>query len=349
MRHKSSRVVHFADRNAWKAMALQANVNDVYFSPEYIKVNESILGGESECYIYEDDNVIAYYTYIKRPIEGSNLFDIVTPYGFGGFVINNRDAAIPFDNAFRTYCIESGIVSEFVRFHPFYDNHLHLDPESLQTRFHQTVVQVDYTRPNFQLDQTVNKEVRKKIRKAQNNHLRVVEDIEHQHYKDFIGLYHQTMGSKQAAQFYYFDETFFADLRAYLADQSLLFVAEYNGRVIGGLLILFGDNYAYNFLSCSDPQYLNLGTNDLLQYSALEWAYNNGKKKYLLGGGLKGEDSLFKYKARFSPERKDFYIGRRIHLPEAYDNLCRQRMRQQNCDAIEFYARSWFPLYRSES
>ncbi|KPJ93756.1 MAG: hypothetical protein AMJ53_06650 [Gammaproteobacteria bacterium SG8_11] len=341
--------LHYSDQNTWKALASRAQVDDVYFSPEYLKINESILGGESECFIYEDDNLIAYYAYIKRPIEGTNLFDIVSPYGFGGFIINNKDSAVRFDNAFRTHCVESGIVSEFIRFHPFFNNHVYPELKSLEVQLHQAVVQVDYTQPNFDLNHTVNKEVRKKIRKAQNNQLQVVEDSHHQYYKDFIQLYHQTMDSKQAAQFYFFDERFFSDLQTYLENSALLLAAIYNEQLIGGLLILFGDNYAYNFLSCSDPRYLALGTNDLLQYCALDWAYKNGKKKYLLGGGLKGEDSLFKYKARFSSGRSDFYIGRRIHLLEAYDDLCRQRIQQQNTNPTEFYTRSWFPLYRSES
>ena len=349
MKDHSSRVIHFSERNDWNALLSQGKANDIYFTPEYLKINESILGGKSECYIYQSDNVFAFYAYIKRPINTTCFFDIVTPYGFGGFIINNKDATTSFVNAFHEYCVESGIVSEFIRFHPFYDNHLNLGEESLQVQFHQPVVQVDYAKPDFDLNQTVNKEVRKKIRKAQKNNIHLVQDTKHQYYRDFIDLYHKTMAAKQAAQFYYFDERFFSELQTYLSNQSLLLIALYNEHVIGGLLILFGDDYAYNFLSCSEPNFLALGTNDLLQYSALEWAYQKGKKKYLLGGGLKGEDSLFKYKARFSPQRKDFYIGRRIHLPDVYDDLCQKRLQQQNCSADEFYSRSWFPLYRSES
>jgi lipid II:glycine glycyltransferase (peptidoglycan interpeptide bridge formation enzyme) len=117
--------------------------------------------------------------------------------------------------------------------------------------------------------------------------------------------------------------------------------------MIGGLFILYGDLYGYNYLSCSDYDYNHLGTNEFLQFSALAWGHQRNLKTYLLGGGMSGKDSLFRFKAKFSPQRKDFYIGRRIHLPQAYSQLCREKMEREKSDPKEFFSRSWFPLYRS--
>jgi hypothetical protein len=117
--------------------------------------------------------------------------------------------------------------------------------------------------------------------------------------------------------------------------------------VVGGLLVLHGGGFAYNFLSCSRPEYRRLGTNDLLQLRALQWAQAAGMKAYLLGGGLDGEDSLFHFKAKFSSQRKGFFVGERIHLSQVYDDLSRQAIERRNGDPDESAATSWFPLYRS--
>jgi lipid II:glycine glycyltransferase (peptidoglycan interpeptide bridge formation enzyme) len=105
--------------------------------------------------------------------------------------------------------------------------------------------------------------------------------------------------------------------------------------------------YAYNYLSCSDYNYPTSGTNDILQFKALDWARKRGLRTYLLGGGMGGEDSLFHFKAKFSEQRANFFIGRRIHLPQAYAKLCQEKIERENSRPEEFFSRHWFPLYRS--
>ena len=176
----------------------------------------------------------------------------------------------------------------------------------------------------------------------------IVHDAAWESYEEFKALYHRTMTRKSASQFYHFSPHYFATLKDKLGSRCALFVARLDGRMVGGLLIFHGAAYAYNYLSCSDYDYTNQGTNDALQFAALEWARARGIRRYLLGGGLKGEDSLFQFKAKFSPGRSRFFIGRRIHRPDIYRDLCVQRMKALGCDAETFFAQTWFPLYRIE-
>jgi hypothetical protein len=342
------RILRYEDRQEWKNILSDMDASDIFFSPEYLKVNETIIRGESECFVYRDKDSLVLYSYLRRPIEGSALFDITSPYGYGGYVkLPNNSTAERFHAAFCRYCREKGIVGEFIRFHPLYNNHLYTNDNSLQLICHQPVVIVDYNKEGFSLKETIQKDALKKIRKADRNQISVIEDVNWDYYQGFIEMYKHTMDLKRASAFYYFNDDFFESLKIFLSDHSLLFVALYRDRVIGGLLILYGSLYAYNYLSCSDYNYNRLGTNDLLQFKALDWAYKRGLKTYLLGGGMKEEDSLFRFKAKFSKQRTNFFIGKRVHLPQAYAKLCQEKIRREGSRAEEFFSRSWFPLYRS--
>jgi hypothetical protein len=341
-------ILDYEGREEWRSLLAEMNADDVYFSPEYLKVNETIIGGKLECCVYQDAEEVVLYPYLRRRIDGSELFDITSAYGYGGHVTSTPGASLArFHAAFCRYCRETDVVSEFIRFHPLYENHAQAERGLLRIRYRQPVVTLHYDGSASAFEREIRKEAWKKVRKAQNHGVQVVEDVGAEHYPDFIELYKETMDFKRARDFYYFNPAFFAAFRRLMAARSLLFVAWYEGGVVGGLLVLHGGGFAYNFLSCSRPEYRRLGTNDLLQLRALQWAQAAGMKAYLLGGGLDGEDSLFHFKAKFSSQRKGFFVGERIHLSQVYDDLSRQAIERRNGDPDESAATSWFPLYRS--
>jgi hypothetical protein len=339
------RILHKEDKNEWNALLERAGCRDPFFQPEYVALNEIILGGRAECFVYEDSKTLVVYPYLRRPIAGTEFTDVTSAYGYGGYVSRPCEADLaPFHAAFSEYCRGQGIVSEFIRFHPAFANHLLGADSRLEVLFHQPVVAVDYAQNNGGFEASVKKEVWKKLRRAQHNGVRVIADDSGRYTGEFIRLYEATMERLHAHAFYYFEHAFFRRLHEALAGQSLLFGAVLGDRLIGGLLVLYGERAGYNFLSCSDSAHNALGTNELLQYTALEWAHERRLQTYLLGGGKAGEDSLFQFKAKFSPQRKEFYTGRRIHLPQVYWELCRSA--GVDLEAPPQGAR--FPLYRNQ-
>ena len=98
----------------------------------------------------------------------------------------------------------------------------------------------------------------------------------------------------------------------------------------------FGD-FVHTFLSCSYEE--NYNANDLLKYHALLWAKEEGYKKYNLGGGLKDNDNLYKYKATFSNQTTPRCIYKRIFNKEVYDELVKDTQKDSN----------FFPAYRNHS
>lgn len=342
-------IFNASQRGEWQAVLEEIGADDIYFSPDYLYANGYVSGGTAECFVYRHDDAIIAYPYLRRPIDGHDLFDLTSPYGFGGYITATGQAAMAdFSTAFRAYCQETHVVSEFIRYHPLFENHGYTVDDSLEVSEHQQVVVAELDQTSSDLAASIAKDARKKIRRADKVGISITHDADWENYQGFTALYHQTMAQKSASQFYHFSPCFFADLVDKMADRCALLVAHLDGRMIGGLLIFHGPVYAYNYLSCSDYEYTNLGTNDALQLAALEWAQARGVRRYLLGGGLSREDSLFRYKAKFASGRSHFFIGRRIHQPNAYRDLCIKRMMALDSDTETFFAQKWFPLYRIE-
>ncbi len=343
------RILHLSDAQDWHDVLSRLNVDDVYFLPEYLRVNEWVTAGQAECFVFENASGVALYPYVKRHIPGTELYDITSAYGFGGCLMTpDSQLALDFNAAFKNHCRESGIVSEFIRFHPLLKNHALLDDATLHIENHHQTVRAHFPNGVSDLDGMVTKEARKKIRKAEKKGVEVVIDTGMEHYAAFMELYDRTMNHKNATQFYFFDARYFHQMRELLRDRLCLLVAFYQGKLVGGLLLFHCGEFTYNHLSGSDYDHRNLGVNDILQYKAMEWAAERGCRHYLLGGGMSGEDSLFQFKAKFSPDREDYHVGKRIHLRETYDMLCRKKIRDEGSSPKEFLERDWFPLYRSE-
>ena len=84
----------------------------------------------------------------------------------------------------------------------------------------------------------------------------------------------------------------------------------------------YGGYFHYHFAG-SKKEFLNLSPNNLLLWEGIKLGRNLGCKRMHLGGGREDseDDNLLRFKGRYSSERNDFYIGKRIHNKEVYDRL----------------------------
>lgn len=104
----------------------------VYFTLEYCKAVEKIEKGKALLAIFENELGKIVYPFILRKIacqlNDTDIFDIVTPYGYGGpYIEGDRDNIKNFRKMFEIYCQEQNIVTEDIRFHPFLENHLPME------------------------------------------------------------------------------------------------------------------------------------------------------------------------------------------------------------------------------
>lgn len=130
----------------------------------------------------------------------------------------------------------------------------------------------------------------------------------------------------------YFSQEYFHELFKLIPENMVILEALFKDQVIASSLFIFmGDKMHYH-LSGSLQSYLHLCPNNLLLYQAIEFGIKNGLRCLHLGGGNSNhpDDPLFKFKQSFSPQRKDFYVGKRVHNNAIYRLLMKKWEEKDN-------------------
>lgn len=333
----------------WNKFIEQFSTLDVYYSQEYSNLSSAIENGAAEAVFYENDDGKIFYPYIKRKIDlNEEYLDIVTPYGYGGPVLEGDQNAIKmFYRQFNEYCTDNKIITETVRLHPLLKNDAYM----------KDVMHVEYIRKTTAVDLTLSlEEIRKNytsnnkrnIKKANKEGVNVF--ISNNHKKDidiFIDLYYETMNRNNSLSYYYFDRSYFyRQMEEMLLCKPYLLLAEYKNQIIGGILLLIGNEYAHYHLGASKTEYLSLRPNNLLFDAMIEFSKSCGSKLLHLGGGYQENDSLFKFKTSFTNNNNyNYFLGKNILNEKIYKEL--SQIAAKNLSPIS--DSSYFPLYRRKN
>ena len=285
---------------------------DIFFTAEYQELFQpTAFGGKpDDFYAYGID-----YCFYRRPIEGTDYCDFVSPYGYSGPIAIHNDANwVRFLKALDEYCQDEGIIAEFARLHPYLENHKFLEPECVYY-LHDTVY-IDLTQAKEQIWKGFDKGCKGAVKKKVNLSYPTA----------FRPLYEQTMKRIGAEREYLFTDSFWEKLN----DLGMVHSAP------GAMAVfLCHKPYAHYFLSASE-----IGGNiNLLIWNAIQYFKAYGYKILNLGGGLKAGDSLESFKRSFSPTTKPFYVYKKIHNQDVYDILCKEK-------GIDPKSEGYFPAYR---
>ncbi len=340
-------------RQKWRAICQSFREIDIYFYPEYVYLFELNGDGKATCFVYyESADDLVIYPFLRRSINElsifrdipNNLIDITTPYGYGGYLRSSAQVNMErFYSEFSIYCQQNNIVSEFIRFHPILRNYSYAPITTKMQLWNDTVI-IDLAMDNNTLWNNITSICRNKIRKAIKSNITIVEDEYFNDIDTFYNLYCETMRRLGASDYYYFSKPWFDDMVSLLKDHMVLFHALYQNKIIMSGIFLIGDTIAHYFLSGSIYEMRHLPANNLLLYEAALWAKKRGLKYLHLGGGYQGNDSLFKFKASFSPLRAPFYIGSVIHNSELNQYLNKIRCKLESERPVEG---DFFPVYRT--
>lgn len=285
---------------------------DIFFTPEYQGLfKDTAFGGEPEHFFYGGID----YRFYKRPIEGTDYFDIVSPYGYSGPVAIGDNAKqyisvwLGWLDMFHQLCYESNIIAEFARMHPFILQYL--DKQRFSSIApNGEVVYIDLTRP-LEFD----KGCKSSIKKAQNTKMTISTDPNP---ILFYRLYTETMMRNRAEGDYLFSLSFFEQLLKLQGAKQ--YSAWYNGQMIASIIVLICGDYAHYFLAGSSTEYRHLCPSNLLLATAIEDAKKYGCKIFNLGGAKDEKHMIFK--RSFSKLTKPFFTYRKIHNPNVYSRLC---------------------------
>ena len=349
-------IITIKEMEKWDIIVKSFKEYDVYHLSGYVKKFHIHGDGDPLLFYYEESGLRAINVVMKRQItQNSNLnfkltngsyFDLATPYGYGGFLIEGaaREEHLQrMNEEYSAYCKSNGIICEFVRFHPVIKNSALVEGlynvSTLGKTITLTLDSKEQIRSNF------SKEKRAQVRKARKSGVKVLCGHDEELYKEFIPMYNATMDKNKAEEYYYFENDFYNCILKDLRKNTLIFYAEYQGKKIAMDLILFANKQIHGHLSAFDRKYRHLSPTALLIYETACWGCDNGYKTLHLGGGLGcNEDNLYQFKRAFNKHSDTtFEIGRKIFDKVKYEELVKMWTSGRQTEEVP----TFFPQYRA--
>lgn len=334
-------------RSEWDNTVRSFEEYDVYYLSGYVRAFEIHGDGDPQLLYYEEGGLRAIYVYMKRKTSIEGVYDSVTPYGYGGFLLEGEQNEENLKELWKAYVEkmkELNIVDNFVRYHPVLANAVPMKEVSDVIDLGKTVA-FHLDSPELIWENIIPKN-RNMIRKAEKNGIEIHHAHDMELFKDFIRIYNATMDKDNAEEYYYFGEEFYKSIHEDLDGNYEMFYATLDGQIIAMSIMLFANKQMHYHLSGSMMEYRNLAPSNLLLYKAAVWGSEQGYKTFHLGGGVgSGEDNLYKFKAAFNRKSDyQFSIAKMVFDQKKYDALVEERAARDP----EFNRESkFFPLYRS--
>ncbi len=347
-------VINIDECFRWDSIVKSFRGYDVNYLSGYAKAFMINGDGEPLLFYYDNGKTRAINVVMKRDISELPAFkgkipsrmwyDISTPYGYGGFLIDGEDSDAV-NEAYNTFCINNGFVCEFVRFH-LINNYQNNYSGISETHTHNIIRSLELDIDEIYMD--YEQKVRKNLRRANESNLYSEIDTSGARLDDFLEIYYSTMDRTNANGSYFFKREFF-DMINKMVDNYVYVHVLSEGKVISTELVLYGSENCYSFLGGTNKDFFHLRPNDFLKHEIVKWAKAKGLKRFILGGGYGNDDGIFKYKKSLAPHGIfDFYIGKKIFNKEKYITLLALKQDNLIVDMTEDDLISgFFPQYRA--
>jgi hypothetical protein len=351
-------IIGLQNSDRWNKIVKSFNSFDVYYLSNYVTAFNTIGDGEPLLLYYEDEGIrginvvmkrdISLYVPFKEIIPAQTHYDIVTPYGYGGFIFEGEktdSVMFSFKTRYDALLNNNQIISEFVRYHPLINN-----ANSMRTV--SNVIDLGKTiSMNLESEDVIWSNIisknRNMIRKAQKNGVEIRHGKSLELFNEFRSIYNAAMDRDNATPYYYFEKKFYESIHSDLFENYEMFYAVLDEKIIAMSIILFANSQMHYHLSGTWFEYRSFAPTNILLYEAARWGCKNGFKTLHLGGGLgSGEDNLFKFKQAFNVNSDNrFSIGKKVCNQIVYDQLVEIRKEKDSAFNTES---AFFPLYRSE-
>jgi Acetyltransferase (GNAT) domain len=326
-----------------KALALVEH--DLYHVTEYVVLDALLSGGTPAAFWYREREQVLLLPLIFREVPGSDVRDAVSPYGYPAPVSNAGPADTGFWERACRAMVETlrahGIVTAFVRLHPFLPAPLDVLNQVGAVVLHGETVSVDLTLGTEEMWRETRSDHRNHINRARRQGMTVVFD-DWSLLDDWVAVYHGNMRRLGASEYFFFPAEHLSALHEAVGDRMHLAVAIADGEVVGGNTFFEYRGIVQGYISSS--RRANKSYPDELLYDEVrKWSKSRGNTIFHVGGGVGGRnDSLFFFKAGFSTGRHPFHTWRVVNDPDAYLSLLQDR--NPGADAADLSGH--FPPYR---
>lgn len=304
-----------------------ATIGDVYFTEEYVKLYETDTI-KAQCFIYEEGSNAYLFPFLLEPVNiQPEYFDLETPYGYGGPIssTSNKEFISKAVSELIGSLKHRKVIAAFFRFHPLIGNHELLGTETKILPDRKTV-SIDLNPDINEIWKTqIHSKHRNAIRKSQKEGLVYEVDQDLKNINEFKRIYGETMKKVGASDFYFFSNEYYDKVLSCLKSHTFLAYAKYSGKIISASLFFTYNSFSHYHISGSDVNYLHLNPNGFLLFETMKYLKTMGVSMFHLGGGSDStpNNSLFKFKNRFSKNQHQFYIGKMLINPHVYNQVCK--------------------------
>lgn len=350
--------ISILESKKWNNIVRSFSDHDIYYLSNYLKAFQIHGDGEPELLYYNSSDLRGIYAIMKRDIAlfdpfknilpTNSYFDIITPYGYGGFIFEgntSHDNLLLFNKVYSDFLKSKNIISDFTRFHPLLNNQNYFRKFSSVIDLGKTIsIELQSPAAIWNNFSGKNKNI---IRKAKKNNIEIKHGKDWSVLEEFIKIYNSMLKRNNADPYYYFNKNFFNSVKNDLHNNYEIFYACCDNQIISASIILYANNKMHYHLSGTLHEYRSLAPTNLLLYEASCWGIEQGFSSFHLGGGLGSrEDNLFLFKKAFNKkEDHQFSIGKRIPDNNAYLQLVELRRKTDSSFNINEQT-SFFPLYR---
>lgn len=333
---------------------------DVYFTPQYGSAVEQSDQGTWEVAICLDGPIV--YPYIKRDIDpelcGEGLFDIASPYGYAGTWIPQSvpcSLVEDFRKTLRIQLKDRGCIAEFQRLTnlvPGRSALLEAD-DVIHAWHHNDTVSLDLTTGYETVWEKAAGRSRTAIRKARrlgyawSCRIASAEDFHEE--SIFKRLYEQTMLRANATPYYFFSSKYYENLVHQLGEKLHYFeVCNKSQETVAVGLFLEWRGFLHMHLTGACPHASRDGAGNLAYDGLIQWGCEAGKfEKLHIGGGMKPNDRMFKFKKSFGGDRESFWLSKGVLNQMVYENLTESAARKSDFAVDLLRDSPFFPSYRT--
>ncbi len=327
--------------------------HDFCHLPHYHRVAEQGEEKTARLFVWREAGHLIAMPLLLRPVDPAapeEWWDATSVYGYGGPITSPagvpEDVALHFQEALRKALCDLRVVSAFSRLHPLLPQCGLLDGLGECLVRGQTI-SIDLTQPEEVQWEGYHKKCRISIRKLHQAGFVGVHDRELRHLPEFVEIYHEIMRRVDAQSAYYFDLAYFEMLARELGPALHLFAVFQGREVAAASLATLCGGIMQDFLGGTRDAFLKVSPDRLVVDTERRCAKEMGARVLHLGGGVGlQEDSVFRYKARFSDRRHDFSTWQCVLLPAVYSELCEQKAARDAAQNLHPCHSDYFPAYR---
>ncbi len=321
------------DDSRWPELVREAS-GDIFYEPSYCRFLTEGTPHLPVMLLYEDHLGKVFDVTLVKAIQSLPFFadiadqfpdppvDLASPdYNSPIVIADPRDSAKLLQCYRRSvdeYCRETGVVTEFVRFHPLSES-AHL----LETNPGAELLYIDL-RPGYEnAFHGYRKGHKSTIKKAarEGAEFRFCNSTDTDALAKVYELYIEAMQRKEAKSVYLHKFEHFQNMARHLGDRLLILESLARGQIASANIFLLGRKHMWFKYSGLDQQLRGSGAHTFMLDRAIHWACEQGFEHFMLGGGIEPGDSTHASKRGFTHRSACIHHMKKIHNEKAMNLL----------------------------